>query len=362
MKAIDKFFFELIRVTIGNQVCLSHTPSADEWGELYAMAKKQSLVGVCFAGVHRLKKQQQCPPEMLYLQWMGMAAKIQQRNEVVNRRCVELFDRFRKAGFKACVLKGQGAAKLYGGLSALRQSGDIDLWVKEDRDEVIRWLRSQGVKVGDIDSVHAPADFFSDTEVEVHSRPSYMYNCKTERRLMEFFEKNAELQFANFDESLGFAYPTVAFNLVFSMVHINRHIYSEGIGLRQLMDYYMILMASTVAERRDAYELLKRLNLNRFVAGIMHILHEIFRLNAECSLCAADKIEGEFLLAEMMRGGNFGHYDERNSKLPKSMRWLRGWWTLKRMSRYLMHYPSEVLAIPGWKLRHYVWRKRKGYI
>ena len=37
-------FLELVKVAFGDAVCLSHTPSADEWGELYAMAKKQSLV------------------------------------------------------------------------------------------------------------------------------------------------------------------------------------------------------------------------------------------------------------------------------------------------------------------------------
>lgn len=34
MTDLDNFFFELIRVDIGNQMCLSHTPSAAEWGEL----------------------------------------------------------------------------------------------------------------------------------------------------------------------------------------------------------------------------------------------------------------------------------------------------------------------------------------
>ena len=49
MKDKNTLFFEVIRIAIGNQLCLSNTPSADEWGELYAMAKKQSLVGICFA-------------------------------------------------------------------------------------------------------------------------------------------------------------------------------------------------------------------------------------------------------------------------------------------------------------------------
>ena len=71
MNDINNLFFELIQVAIGTRICLSHTPSADEWGELYAMAKKQSLVGVCFAGVQRLQTQRQEPYEMLYLTWMG---------------------------------------------------------------------------------------------------------------------------------------------------------------------------------------------------------------------------------------------------------------------------------------------------
>ena len=134
---IESLFFELIQVAIGNRVCLSHTPSADEWGELYAMAKKQSLVGVCFAGVQKLVEQQQEPPEMQYLTWMGMAAKIQQRNEVVNRQCVELQAKLAVDGLKSALLKGQGVASLYDEhLRGLRQSGDIDVWVKGGFDVV----------------------------------------------------------------------------------------------------------------------------------------------------------------------------------------------------------------------------------
>lgn len=42
-----------------------------------------------------------------------MAAKVQQRNEVVSRRCREVLDIVRKAGLRAFLMKGQCNAALY---------------------------------------------------------------------------------------------------------------------------------------------------------------------------------------------------------------------------------------------------------
>ena len=57
MTEINKLFYELIQVSLGRIVCLSRTPSESQWHELYAIAKKQSLVGVCFAGVQKASPQ-----------------------------------------------------------------------------------------------------------------------------------------------------------------------------------------------------------------------------------------------------------------------------------------------------------------
>lgn len=201
--------------------------------------------------------QQQAPDEMLYLTWMGMAAKIQQRNEVVNRQCAELQARLSADGFRSCILKGQGVAQVYPeSLRDLRQSGDIDIWIEGDKDAALDWARKQGATIGSIDMVHAHADLFEGTEVEIHSQPSWMYGCKADKVLQRFFAESADEQFCHQDEKSGMAYPTVGFNLVYSLVHINRHIFEEGIGLRQLLDYYFILKASNEAEREKAREVI----------------------------------------------------------------------------------------------------------
>ena len=75
---------------MGLDLCLNKTPSTDEWIMLYEMSVKQSLLGVCFAGVQKLIVQKQHPSESLYLKWMGMAAKIQQRNKFLNNRVYSL--------------------------------------------------------------------------------------------------------------------------------------------------------------------------------------------------------------------------------------------------------------------------------
>ena len=51
---MNKIFCDLIKVSIGRAVYLTHSLKVDEWGNLYDMAKKQSLVGVCFVSVRNL--------------------------------------------------------------------------------------------------------------------------------------------------------------------------------------------------------------------------------------------------------------------------------------------------------------------
>lgn len=352
---IEQLFFELIQVAIGTRICLSHTPSADEWGELYAMAKKQSLVGVCFAGVQRLVEQRQEPPEMLYLQWMGMAAKIQQRNEVVNRQCVELQAKLAAEGLQACVLKGQGIAQLYDdNLKSLRQPGDIDVWMKGGFDVVNEFVQ-RTAPTKDMAYHRFHYDMFPDTEVELHFRPTLMRNLFDNKKLQKWCDGVMPSEVVMTD--IGVVVPPARFNRIFILTHIYRHFLFEGVGLRQVMDYYWTLSNSPLkGENIEEQKLLKEFRLTRFAGALMWVMGHVFAMDRKYMICEPDEREGRFLLDEIMQTGNFGHGETR----------YQGLGTFKRMTIHglhlLLHYPSEVIWTPIWLVYHKLWKlkyKRK---
>ena len=370
---VDKLFVELIKISLGNKDCFDRLPSNGEWQALFDLACKQSLESVLLGGVNRLKNLNSSInlDTNLLLEWIGVELQTESLNKVQNERAKQLTKLFAENGFRLCVLKGQGTA-LYYDKPESRQCGDIDIWVKVHtditestdvvRDRVLRFVKEKGFHIGHVDIKHSDIDFFEDVPVEVHFLPSWMYCPSTNKRLQKFFDEKTERQFANVDEKLGFAHTTIDFDLVYSMVHIYRHIFSEGIGLRQLVDYYYILQSSTEEQRQDAYEVLKSLKMNSFVGGIMWILITCFGMKHEYKLCPANERHGRFLLSEIMIAGSFGHFDDRIKQIDHNKRFARGISQLGRNLRFVSYYPSEVLWSPFWKLWHWYWRKKKGYL
>lgn len=353
--------FQMVRLAAGNAQSIDG-PTAAEWKDLYEQSVKQSLVAFVFEGVKRYTdSSNQKPPLPLLYEWIGTCEQIKQRNVVVDKQCKELTEWFTKEGYESCVLKGQGAAKLYPEPNT-RQSGDIDIWVDAGRDEIVALMRSKGIKVTVVDYVNCHAAFFEDTEVEVHFRPTWMYNPFVNKKVQKWLNENKILQMHRFDEGWGFAYPSVGFNLVFSLLHIYKHVLFEGIGLRQLTDYYFILQHATDKDRKEALSTLSSFGITDFTSTVMYVMKKVYGIDERLMLCTVDEKNGKFLLEEIMRGGNFGHYDDRNKFIPDEQRWKRGFNNEKRNMRYLRLYPDEVLWMPIWKMWHWGWRKWKGYL
>ena len=367
---IENLFFELVQITLGNRESFSRVPTGEERLMLLEMAQKQSLSSVLLEGMNKANLPAEPNVKKQMLEWIGQQYYTISMNTVQNQRAKELCDLFNEGGYKSCILKGQGTA-LYYERPDLRQCGDIDVWVTDgeglmgngsSRDRILEFSRKKGWKIGHIDIKHSDIEIFEDVPVEVHFLPSWMYCPTTNKRMLRFFETEAERQFGNYDGQVGFTHTTIDFDLVYSIVHIYRHIFSEGIGLRQLMDYYYILMHSTLELRQKAYKMLSRLRMRSFVGGIMWILCQKFGMDEAYALCDLNQRHGEFLLSEIITSGNFGQYDERTLRVDVNKKFERGFAQFGRNLRFVTYYPSEVLWSPFWKLWHWAWRKRKGYL
>lgn len=357
---IEQLFFELIQVAIGTRSCLSHTPNADEWGELWAMAKKQSLVGICFAAVQKLCNSETSDycgmSEMQYLTWMGMTAKIQQKNQVVDEQCVALQKRLAAEGFRSSILKGQGVANLYDEhLRGLRQSGDIDIYVDCGRVKAIEYARSIQENV-EWDYKHLHLKVFEDTEVEMHYVPEVFLNLRKNKRLQVWFKEHREEMFADIG---GFVTPSVGFNVFYILLHTYRHFLYEGVGLRQLMDYNFVLSNPMVVDsmRHNTMNAVESFGMKRFTAGVMWIMKEVFGLSDMSLLCETDEKEGRYILDQVMAGGNFGHHDERlkDDKTTGKKRAIKK--ILKHNLHLLTHYPEDTLWAPIWIVYHWCWKR-----
>lgn len=375
----NNLFFQLLRLSIGRRSSLSRTPSSVEWSSLYELSVMQAVAGVCFCGVQRLPNEQVVHlPKQLMMQWFVLAEQIKQRNRLLNARAKELTEKFAEGGFRSCVLKGQGIAEIYsdsdndsdgGNLGLYRQSGDIDLWVDGERMEVLDFACSFG-EVGSVDIKHADFKCFEDVEVEIHSVPSWFYNPIHNRKFRKWLVSVNDEQFVKGEQ--GFACPTIEFNVVYVLIHIYRHLFDEGVGLRQLMDYYFVLRNLNLYknDNRDNWDNIvpnaiakatfRSLGMERFVGAVMWIMHEVFGMERECLLCKPSEKYGRRLLDIVMAGGNFGRYDMRN-RHGKENAIQRGFRNLMHNMQVVKDYPSEVLWAPFWKVGHFVWRKAKGF-
>ena len=443
----QKIFFDFLRFCIGSAKEIPGSLKEVDWKELYAIAKKQALLGVLFHGIRQLPKQL-APEQKLLMQWMVMAEQIRKQNIKLFQDSVKVCQNFENEGFANCILKGQGNALLYPD-PYMRTPGDIDIYLSGGRRKIMKYVDQ--VCPNQVMRYHHVDFPVMKTAIEVHFTPSYMFCPIHNRRMQKWFEEVMGEQ-CNHRVSLPDGYgeihvPQVSFNVIYILSHLYRHIFTEGVGLRQLLDYYYVVCdfckvyqissnhlsnfsnhpvplskeGSTFSpspsssgsgdvtalrcseplrskdggpskvspdcaglDRQDGsgdttsacsldagsssfsacssvvldvvQRELKQLGLWKFAQAVMFVMKEVFGLLEDRMIAPMDEKEGRFLLDEIMRGGNFGQYDDRmGSKVDESKihRYFR--MNLRNL-RFVKHYPTEAVCEPvfrtwfaGWK-------------
>lgn len=355
---VIELFFALVQCGIGKRKDLPRTPNAQEWRELFDIVQKQTLTGIAFAGIEVLPQEQR-PPKELLLQWYKLCTIIKSKNAELDKKCAIVADKFRSEGFSNCILKGQGIAQLYPD-PTLRTPGDIDIWLDGGDEKAIEYVRRF---FPDCKPTYHHVDFpiANNLDIEIHYRPTWLYNPFANKRLQKYLVENSATQFGNYITTAegNFPIPTAAFNRIYILLHIYRHLFQEGIGLRQMLDYYFVLQQeTTIQDKKECNRLLKLFGLENFAAATTYVLQETFGLENEKAIVAPDRKRGQFLLKEIMAAGNFGKYDTRYSMVSKENELAHFLNSMQRIARLALQYPGETLWSPYFKLCHYLWRKR----
>ena len=355
----QKIFFDFLRFSIGSAKEIPDSLKEVDWKELYAIAQKQALLGVLFHGIQRLPKEL-APEQKLLMQWMVMAEMIRKQNIRLFLDSVKVCKNFENKGFANCILKGQGNALLYPD-PYMRTPGDIDIYLSGGRKKIMKYVDQ--VCPNQVMRYHHVDFPVMKTAIEVHFTPSYMFYPIHNRRMQKWFEKVMGEQ-CNHRVSLPDGYgeihvPQVSFNVIYILSHLYRHIFTEGIGLRQLLDYYFVLsMLSVNSEMLTSLQKeLKYLGLWKFAQAVMFVMKEVFGLSKDRMIVPMDEREGWFLLDEIMRGGNFGQYDDRmGSKVGESKihRYFR--MNLRNL-RFVKHYSTEAFCEPVFRTWFALWKK-----
>ena len=241
--------FAFLKYCLGYKGDMSRVIAGMNWHELYSFASKQALLGLCFEGIERLGEEY--PEELkqnpigreLLMTWMGKAQQIRRQNMKVNAVANKLFAMLREDGMRCCILKGQGNALMYPNPYS-RTPGDIDVWVNASRERIMEYASKKFELGEDIRLQHLETSL-DGVPVELHFFPCSMNNPIYHARLQKWFRRNADLQCSNvvsLPDGIGeIAIPTTAFNVVYQLTHLYHHFFDEGIGMRQIIDYFLVV-------------------------------------------------------------------------------------------------------------------------
>ena len=357
--------FLFLKYCLGNKVNMNNVVVDINWRQLYTFASKQALLGFCFDGIERLTKEyseelKQNPiGRDLLMTWMGAAQQIRRQNMKVNVVASKLYSMLREDGLRCCILKGQGNALMYPNAYS-RNPGDIDVWVNASREQITEYAKKH-FEIGDDIRYHHIETSVDEVPVELHFFPGIMNNPIYNARLQKWFKRNADLQCSNvvsLPDGIGeIAIPTTTFNVIYQLSHLYHHFFDEGIGMRQIIDYYYVVNNDELLVIRDALQKeLKHLGLWKFAKAVMYVLYEALGLSEEKMIAPMDEKRGKLLLAEILNGGNFGQHFTKYGHFTQQGMAKKYFLKIWRNMHFVRYYPAEALCEPIFRTWHFLWR------
>lgn len=340
MTEAGNLFLGLIRYSLwGQKTVVPEALDADTAEDLIYEAKNQTVLGLianalCNCGT-------KIPQEQAFKLY-GAIARLATQNERLNSE-IESFAQLQIPDY--AIVKGQTIAALYPNPS-LRMPGDVDFFVR-DYSTARQIIQSQWQTPLPEHLVEKEFGFdHGDAAYEIHS-DLIVLGSRQHRR---YWNRLMQRPFASV--TIGKTpIPTLEPTLyaVYVFIHLFFHFIREGIGLRHLCDWAVMLHAyREKIDKKELEEILKNLGFLKAYKAFGAILVDYLGLDYfPLKISNKDRQRAERVLPDILYGGNFGNGQKKwySTALGTKFQTFRR--TLRTSLTYLPLAPAEMtLFIP----------------
>lgn len=308
---IEDKLFSLLRLTLWGEP-MKIQVSKDEFGEVLRLAKQQTVYGLVFDGLSRLNEKYD---KQQVLQGLAICQKIQNMNELVNKEMKGIVQIFNQRNIDYLIVKGQTLGVLYP-KPELRMPGDIDFLIYSDytevRDIINKSLFVQlppKIKEWEIEFEHGGVPF------ELHTMLRE-WGKRKHQKVWDGLMEN-EWRETHYVEIEGVKVRTLSptLNVAYVFIHLFFHFIREGVSLRQLCDWAMVLhYYNEEVDKEMLKEMLLDLDVYDAYCAFGTILVDYLGLPANDFPLPLDEKNRKWqkkLLKDIFAGGNFGKLHHR---------------------------------------------------
>lgn len=353
MKRLSKDFIELLSVLKCSLYGKSYGDKAIR-EELLLEARKQAVDGLLFDA-----PQLSIPNDNgLRMKCIGRLLQLEKHNSWMDCKVAALARRWDEEGIRFAVMKGQTCAAFYPH-PLHRRSGDIDVYVvPRDFERANSLLVERGGRLTDKTMLHSTYQF-GKLVVEVHfavQKLQYIpyYNRLRNITANEFDNAGKEDSFVEIGGYNVRVLPD-ELNVLLLTTHAFNHVITEGLGLRQVIDWQMVLVAkASVLDWNKLLDFLDSLHLRKMFLVLAHI--NVNYLGMEEAIFSKHALDiqsksvmkmANNLLSWIEVCGNFGHSMNLGTGKEYFVRYYGLF--LYNLIRFFPLNPMEMLAWPWMK-------------
>lgn len=360
----QSLFLSLLRAALWGEKLDASAFVEAKWKQIFRLADVQTVPMLIVDGMGML------PPESLRMSLDEKLSRLgkMQRMECVNslHRCVIVkIDKALKAeGIQAVFMKGQTTALRYPN-PLHRTPGDIDFVVlADDFGKTMAVMEKIGKVDHDLVHEHHGMAWVDGVTVEPHYKVHNYQRPSTDRAMQEMFSSVFPDGLVSADMD-GYQVPIFppTFESVFLISHMVNHVYEEGLGLRQVIDYAMFL--HKCADRIDWVkhdEYLHKMRMERAWRIFTCICVKYLGIELPSQVEPFSHQEEKWadrMMDDIMKVGNFG----RGEYVFSHRGWIDAWrnyrWVARRCYRLGFVCKSEARWWMVSKVTRFFWKKAK---